>query len=120
MTELICIGCPKGCHLKVDEENDYAVTGFSCPIGEKYGRTELLHPTRVLTSTVKIEGGLYSRCPVKTNQPIPKKDLFAVMRLLNQVQLHAPVSIGDVVLSNVLESGADVVVTKEMGAEMHG
>ena len=23
MRELICITCPKGCHLKVDEENGY-------------------------------------------------------------------------------------------------
>ncbi|MDO4206372.1 MAG: molybdopterin oxidoreductase, partial [Lachnospiraceae bacterium] len=27
MKELICICCPQGCHLMVDEENDYAVTG---------------------------------------------------------------------------------------------
>ena len=27
MKELICIVCPKGCHLKVDEENGCAVTG---------------------------------------------------------------------------------------------
>ena len=27
MTEMICIVCPKGCHLKVDEENGYKVTG---------------------------------------------------------------------------------------------
>ena len=25
MRELICITCPKGCHLKVDEENDYSI-----------------------------------------------------------------------------------------------
>ena len=25
MKELICITCPRGCHLKVDEENDYKV-----------------------------------------------------------------------------------------------
>ena len=25
--ELICICCPKGCHLRVDTANDYAVTG---------------------------------------------------------------------------------------------
>ena len=31
MRELICITCPKGCHLKVDEENDYKVTGNGCP-----------------------------------------------------------------------------------------
>ena len=27
MKELICIVCPKGCYLRVDEENGYAVTG---------------------------------------------------------------------------------------------
>ena len=41
MKELICIVCPKGCHLKVDEENGWAVSGNSCPKGAEYGRTEL-------------------------------------------------------------------------------
>ena len=54
MTELICITCPKGCHLSVDEKNDYAVTGNSCPRGVEYGKSELLHPVRVVTSTVRI------------------------------------------------------------------
>ena len=55
MRELICITCPKGCHLKVDEENDYKVTGNGCPRGAIYGKKECTHPTRVVTSTVKIE-----------------------------------------------------------------
>ena len=38
MTELICIVCPKGCHLKVDEEKDFAVTGNGCPRGAEYGK----------------------------------------------------------------------------------
>ena len=33
MTELICITCPKGCHLRVDEEKGFAVTGNRCPRG---------------------------------------------------------------------------------------
>lgn len=49
MTSLICITCPKGCHLTVDEENDYAVTGNSCPRGAEYARNELLHPVRMIT-----------------------------------------------------------------------
>ena len=53
MKELICIVCPQGCHLKVDEENGCAVTGNSCPRGAEYGKAELTHPTRVVTSTVK-------------------------------------------------------------------
>lgn len=48
MTELICIVCPKGCHLKVDEQNDYAVTGNGCKRGEAYGKKELTNPTRVV------------------------------------------------------------------------
>ena len=47
MKELICIVCPKGCHLKVDEENGCAVTGNGCPRGAEYGKSELLHPTRL-------------------------------------------------------------------------
>ena len=49
MTNLICITCPKGCHLTVDEENDYKVTGNACPRGAEYGRNEMLHPVRVIT-----------------------------------------------------------------------
>ena len=73
MKELICIVCPKGCHLKVDEENGYAVTGNSCPRGAEYGKNELSNPTRMLTSTVCIEGGIYPRLPVKTSQAIPNR-----------------------------------------------
>ena len=73
MKELICIVCPKGCHLKVDETNDYKVTGNGCPRGEEYGKIELTHPTRVVTSTVQCSGGAHPRCPVKTSAPIPKE-----------------------------------------------
>lgn len=36
--EIICICCPRGCHLQVDPENDYNVTGNACPNGAAYGR----------------------------------------------------------------------------------
>lgn len=72
MTELICITCPKGCHLTVDEENDYAVKGNACPRGAEYGKNELKNPKRVVTSTVKTTSEEHPRCPVKTNGAIPK------------------------------------------------
>lgn len=114
MTQLICIVCPKGCHLNVDEENGYAVTGNGCPRGEAYGRTELTHPTRVVTSTVKIKGGIHRRCPVKTDRAIPKGLIFKVMELLNGVQLTSPVKRGGVVIENILDTGANLIVTKDM------
>ena len=114
MKELICIVCPKGCHLHVDEANDYKVTGNGCPRGAEYGRIELTHPTRVVASTVRCAGGRYPRCPVKTDQPVPKEQIFEVMRALDQVELTAPVQVGQVVLSDVCRTGANVVATKSM------
>ena len=117
MKNLICIVCPKGCHLQVDEDNGCAVTGNSCPRGAEYGKTELLHPTRVLTSTVRVDGGLHRRLPVKTTAPIPKELLFQAMEALNGVTLTAPVTVGQVVIANLLGTGVDVVATREMKKE---
>ena len=111
MTELICIVCPKGCHLKVDEENGYAVTGNSCEKGAAYGKKELTNPTRVVTSTVRVEGGEKRRVSVKTNRDIPKGKMLEAVALLDYVTLTAPVHIGDMVLENILNTGANFVAT---------
>ena len=42
MANIICIVCPKGCRLTVDE-NTLAVTGNGCPRGAEYGKNELTH-----------------------------------------------------------------------------
>lgn len=114
MKEVICTCCPKGCHLQVDEANDYRVTGNGCENGIAYGREELTHPTRILTSTVRITGGRHARCPVKTARAIPKQQMFAVMAALDDVCLQAPVQAGQVVLQDVCGTGVDVVTTRAM------
>ena len=114
MKELICIVCPKGCHLTVDEENGYAVSGNNCPRGEEYGKNEVIAPKRTITSTVKVSGGLYPRLPVKTDKPIPKELIFEAMKLLDAVELTAPVKVGDVVIENVLGTGANFIATRNM------
>lgn len=114
MKELICIVCPKGCHLKVDENNDYSVTGNSCPRGVEYGKKELIAPTRVITSTVKVRGAIYSRCPVKTAAPIPKELIFDAMKLLNNVELESPVRVGDVVVENICGTGIAFVAARNL------
>ena len=114
MKELICIVCPKGCHLKIDETDGYRVMGNSCPRGEEYGKNELLHPTRVLTSTVCIEGGLHQRLPVKTSAPIPKGMMMEAMKELDGLCLQAPVKSGQVLIRNLLGTGADIIATRDM------
>ena len=114
MKELICIVCPRGCHLKVDEENGFSVTGNSCPRGAEYAVAELTHPTRMVTSSVRCSGGAHPRCPVKTSAPIPKELIFEAMKTLDPVELTAPVALGQVVVANVCGTGVDFIATRAM------
>lgn len=112
MTQLICITCPKGCHLTVDEDNDYAVTGNACPRGAVYGKNELQHPVRVVTSTVRLSGGAQPRLPVKTDQALPKDKVFDCMALLDTIEAAAPVHVGDVLAANICGTDVNIVATK--------
>jgi len=112
MKELICITCPRGCRLQVDDNMN--VTGNFCPRGKTYAINELTHPVRVVTSTVKLINSIYPRVSVKTNNPIPKDKIFDVMNEINKVTLKAPVKIGDIAIKNVLNLNSDIVVTKNI------
>jgi len=112
MIDLICITCPRGCHLKVDEENGYAVSGNACPRGEVYGYNEVTNPKRVVTSTVRTSSREYPRCPVKTNGAIPKEKMFEAMALLDGITLETPIEEGEVVIENLFETGIDFVTCK--------
>lgn len=112
MKELICITCPRGCHLKIDD--DLNVTGNSCPRGEAYAKSEMTHPVRMVTSTMKVENGLTDRVSVKTQSAIPKELIFDVMKEINHITLHAPIHRGDVAIENVCNTHVNVVVTKDV------
>ncbi|MCR4622403.1 MAG: DUF1667 domain-containing protein [Clostridiales bacterium] len=113
MAEMVCIVCPRGCRLTVDEASG-AVTGNSCPRGEAYGRSEILDPRRVYTGTVRINGAALPRCPVKSSAPIKKPLIMDVSRQMDKVTLSSPVKRGDVAIKNVLGTGVDIIVTRDM------
>lgn len=114
MKEVICIVCPRGCHLEVDEKNGYAVTGNGCPRGAAYGKAELQCPTRVLTSTVRLEEAALRRLPVKTDRAIPRDRMREAMAVLDRVTVHPPVAVGQVLIPDLLGTGANLVATREV------
>ena len=110
--KMICITCPRGCHLEVDTET-LAVRGNSCPKGAEYGKNEVTDPRRVLTSTVRLEGVPGAcRLPVKTAAPIPKGLLMQALAALDAVTVTAPVAVGQVVIHDLLGTGVDLVACK--------
>ena len=108
--EMICIVCPRGCHPRVDENLN--VTGNACSRGVVYAKTELTHPTRTITSTVRLTGSAVGRVPVKTSEPIPKERIFDVMAEIQRQKAAAPVDCGQVLIKNILGLGADLVATR--------
>jgi CxxC motif-containing protein len=114
--ELICIGCPMGCPLTVELEGSeiISVTGYTCKRGDVYARKEVTNPTRIVTSTVKVENGTADMVSVKTREDIPKDKIFDCIKALKGVTVKAPVHIGDVILSNVAGTGVDIVATKDV------
>ena len=110
MKNFVCIECPKGCHLKVDD--DMNVTGNTCPRGKVYAINEMTCPKRVITSTVVIESKLVSRMPVMTENEVPKEKMFDIVKALDEVRLVAPVKCRDVVIENVCDTGVNIIATR--------
>lgn len=116
--ELTCVSCPLGCSLHVELSDDgkevLNVTGNTCKRGDKYARSECTNPVRVLTSTMKVNGGSLPVVPCKTSAPIPKGKMFECMAAINNEVVDAPISMGDVLICNVCDTGVDIVATNEV------
>jgi len=112
--QMVCIMCPVGCRIEValDENGQVIVSGYRCQRGVEYGRQEMIAPHRILTTSVLVENGEMELVSVKTNKPVPRKLLFQLIDALKRVRVKAPVYMGDVLVENILNTGADVVATR--------
>ncbi|MGE5543493.1 MAG: DUF1667 domain-containing protein [Bacillota bacterium] len=115
-TTLTCILCPMSCSLElvVEDNRVIKVSGNGCKLGPPYAEKELINPTRILTTTVKIDGARISRLPVKTDKEIPKAVVFECMKEISRIRIKAPVYSGEVVLENVAGTGVNVVATRDL------
>ena len=115
---LTCIVCPRGCALTVTLDSEatnpvVSVEGQGCKRGVEYATAECTHPTRVLTTTAPtVDGGVV---PCKTDRAIPRELLFEAMKAVNSLSAPAVVRIGDVLLENLLGTGANIVATANRG-----
>lgn len=107
--KLTCIMCPVGCQLDVVKSNGkVSVSGNACPRGAIFGEKEVTHPERIVT-TVKVTK--YGVLALKTNKSVPKKLIVRVLQEIKNIEVKRKHQIGDVIIKNVMLTGADVVVT---------
>lgn len=106
--EMICIMCPMGCNLRVREiDGNIEVDGNGCLRGVNFAKEELTSPKRIVTTSVKTQNGIKS---CKTTKPIPKELIFECIREIEKLNLK-DVKFGQIIVKNILNTGADVVVT---------
>ena len=111
--KITCIICPRGCAMTAKLENGtVTVTGHTCPKGGEYAINECTNPVRTVTATVRVDNRLDTMVSVKTETPVPKGEMHAVMARLRAITASAPIAIGDVLLENV--SGSRIIATKEV------
>ena len=122
MRELICINCPLGCHLSVDDKDvaNIKVSGNTCPRGVTYAVSEVTAPKRMVTSSVPVSGSNVKRVSVKTSAPIPKSKIFDCLAEIRHLRIKAPVAISDVLLANVCGTGVDIIATKSAESTLIG
>lgn len=115
-TELVCVNCPKGCHVIVtlDDGKVTEVKGYSCEQGLTYARQEVIRPMRVLTSTVKLEGGMDRVIPVITDGEIPLDIWREAMAEIKTISVKAPIKINDIISKNFMDTGVDLIASRTM------
>lgn len=122
VTGYLCIGCPLGCRLEVEEDelgDIVEIRGFSCRKGRDFATAEHTAPTRMVTTTVAVDGGRWARLPVRTVDPVPKDLVIDLCEALRHVTVRAPVQLGDVVLADAMGTGVDVVASRDLPEVAH-
>lgn len=114
--ELICVTCPRGCRLRVLTDGDKVleVLGNNCRRGASYAETELRDPRRMVASTVRVCNGERPVLPVTLSAPIQKPLIRQLIHEISSLSVEAPIKMGDVIIQNVLNSGVDVIASRDL------
>lgn len=108
----ICLNCPRGCLLTVSMiEGVIETSGYKCLNGLAFAEREWFHPVRMLTTTVKTDDDQLRRVPVRTTTAIPKEKIMEAMFVLDTIVVALPITIGTVIVHDLLSLGVDVIAT---------
>lgn len=115
MIELVCIVCPNGCLLNVDNSGDnLKVTGGKCKKGDQFAIEELTSPKRTVCTTMKTTLANLPVVPVRTASEIPKSLIMEMMKVVNSITIDKKLTRGAVVIKDILNTGVDIIVTSDM------
>ena len=114
--KITCIVCPISCKILVKTNGTHLelVDGNKCKKGIEYARNEALDPRRMLTSLVFVKNGKWPLVSVKSSQPVPKNQVFSILKEIKKTTVSAPVKSGQIIIKNVANTNIDIIATKSI------
>ncbi len=91
-----------------------SIIGNACTKGIKYAEGEFINPLRILPTTAKVLGGELPLVSVKTEKAIPKRLLLKAMTEIAEIEVKAPVKIGQVIKDDLMRTGVSLVATRNI------
>jgi CxxC motif-containing protein len=114
LDRLTCVLCPVSCELTVDKDaaGEIQVQGNQCDKGVPFAVEEVLHPQRNLATSVPVRGTAARMVSVRLSRTVPREMLFAILAEIAKLRPEAPIGRGQVLIADVLGTGADVIATR--------
>lgn len=112
--EVICDICDKKCIISIDSiDDELEFFGELCSEGIKYANMKINNKD-IFTTLVRIKGSKYNVVPVKSSKVLDKKLWVECSKALSRLYVGAPIKVGDIVCKNILNTGADIICTKNI------
>lgn len=114
--KVTCVICPMGCRIRVVHSKDaiQRIEEYQCERGKDHAVQEVFNPLRTLTTTIAVRNGELPLVSVKTSKPVPKDRIFDIMDVIAELELEAPLALGEVLVEEILGLNADIVATKQV------
>ena len=114
-TKILCVTCPKGCTLEVTHEGKTVVeVKPGCKRGHQYAARELVDPRRMVATTIRVKAAVHPLLPVYTSAPFPKARIQELREVLRSMEVQAPVKMGQVLVANILDTGVDIIASRDL------
>ncbi|MEN6591020.1 MAG: DUF1667 domain-containing protein [Fervidobacterium sp.] len=121
--KIICTNCPLGCKINLvyadaDEVEVIEAQGNKCKRGLEFAKQEITDPLRVVVTSVRVEDGEIPMASVRSDKPVPLRLMEEIMEVIRQTKVSAPVKRGDVIIENILNTGANIISTRTVNKKL--
>ncbi|MDD3223870.1 MAG: DUF1667 domain-containing protein [Clostridium sp.] len=74
----------------------------------------ILHDKGILTTLVRVKGSKDNVVSVKSSKPIERSLFVECSKALSRIYVGVPIMCGDLVCKNILNTGVDIIATKDI------